>query len=121
MYFNGGSVPERADVVVIAIPFSVLRGVQLDASLGLSADKRRAINTLGYGNNAKTMVVFNGRPWSTQYAASGGTFSDLPNLQSAFESNRASSSSKGIIVDYASGRRGAALREGSCSRRWTRS
>jgi monoamine oxidase len=111
MYFNGGSVPERADVVVIAIPFSVLRGVQLDASLGLSADKRRAIDTLGYGTNAKTMVVFNGRPWSTQYAASGGTFSDLPDLQSAFESNRANSTSKGIIVDYASGDRGAALRD----------
>jgi monoamine oxidase len=110
MYFNGSSVAERADVVVVAIPFSVLRGVQLDASLGLSADKRRAINTLGYGTNAKTMVAFNGRPWSTQYAASGGTYSDLANHQNTWESNRANATSKGIITDYASGDRGAALR-----------
>lgn len=112
MYFDGGSVPERSDVLVIAIPFSVLRGVQLDASLGLSADKRRAISTLGYGTNAKTMVAFNGRPWSTQYAASGGTYSDLANHQNTWESNRTNATSKGIITDYASGDRGAALRTG---------
>lgn len=110
MYFNGSSVPESADVVVLAIPFSVLRGVQLDASLGLSADKRRAIDTLGYGTNAKTMIAFNGRPWSTLYAASGGSYSDLANHQNTWESNRANATTRGIITDYASGDRGAALR-----------
>jgi monoamine oxidase len=110
MYFNGGTVPEKADVVVLAMPFTVLRGIQLDASLGLSSDKRRAIDTLGYGTNAKTMIAFNGRPWSTQYLASGTAYSDLANLQNAWETNRANATTRGVITDYASGDRGAALR-----------
>jgi monoamine oxidase len=110
LYFNGGKVPERADVVVLAIPFTVLRSVQLDATLGLSADKLRAIGTLGYGTNAKTMVAFGGRPWSTLYAASGTSYSDLANHQNTWETNRGNAVQYGIITDYASGDRGAALR-----------
>jgi len=110
LYFNGSSSPEQADVVVLAIPFSVLRYVTLDPSLGLSADKRRAIATLGYGTNAKTMVAFAGRPWEELHGANGGAYSDLANLQTTWESNRARSTQFGIITDYASGDRGAALR-----------
>jgi monoamine oxidase len=110
LYFNGGKVPERADIVVLTIPFSVLRGVQLDATLGLSADKRRAIDTLGYGTNAKTMIAFDGRPWSSLYAASGTSYSDLLNHQNTWESNRGNATQFGIVTDYASGDRGAALR-----------
>lgn len=50
--------------VVLALPFTTLRAVGLDASLGLSAEKRAAIANLGYGKNAKTSIGFNGRPWS---------------------------------------------------------
>lgn len=110
LFFNGSKTPEGADAVVLAVPFSVLRQVQLDASLGLSADKRRAVATLGYGTNAKTMVAFNGRPWAELFGASGGVYSDLPNLQATWESNRGRSTGYGIITDYASGDRGAALR-----------
>jgi monoamine oxidase len=110
LYFNGGKVPDKADIVVVAIPFSVLRGVQLDAALGLSSDKLRAIGTLGYGTNAKTMVAFNGRPWSTAYGASGTSCSDLLNHQTTWETNRGNATEFGIITDYASGDRGAALR-----------
>ena len=110
LYFNGSNTPETADAVVVTVPFSVLRTVQLDASLGLSADKRRAINTLGYGANAKTMIAFDGRPWHERHGASGGVYSDLANLQDCWESNRGRSTSVGIITDYASGSRGAALR-----------
>jgi monoamine oxidase len=112
LYFNGGRTAERADIVVLAIPFTVLRGVQLDATLGLSADKLRAIGTLGYGTNAKTMVAFDGRPWSTLYAASGTSYSDLANHQNTWETNRGNAVQYGIITDYASGDRGAALRTG---------
>lgn len=110
LYFNGSTRPETADAVVIAVPYTVLRTVTLDASLGLSADKRRAITTLGYGANAKTMIAFSGRPWEELHGANGGAYSDLPNVQTTWESNRARATSFGIITDYASGDRGAALR-----------
>jgi len=110
LYFNGSATPEQADAVALAIPFTVLRQVQLDASLGFSSDKMRAIQTLGYGTNAKTMVAFAGRPWEQLYGSGGGVYSDLPNVQNTWESNRANSTGYGVITDYASGNRGAALK-----------
>jgi monoamine oxidase len=109
LYFNGATSPDTADAVILAIPFSVLRQVELDPSLGFSADKQRAIQTLGYGTNAKTMVAFEGRPWETLHGSGGGVYSDLPNLQATWETNRARSVQFGIITDYASGDRGVAL------------
>jgi monoamine oxidase len=110
LFFDGASAPETADAVVLAVPFTVLRGVELDPSLGVSDDKRRAIATLGYGTNAKTMVAFEGRPWEELHGSGGGAYSDLPNLQCTWETNRARAARYGIITDYASGDRGAALR-----------
>jgi monoamine oxidase len=108
LFFNGSTQPEVADAVVLAVPFTVLRHVELDGSLGLSSDKRRAIDTLGYGTNAKTMVAFEGRPWAEAHAG-GGVYSDLSNLQATWETNRGRSGDFGIITDYASGDRGVAL------------
>ncbi len=110
LYFNGGSIPEVADTVVLTMPFTTLRKVTLDPSLGLSDDKLRAIQTLGYGNNAKTMIAFNGRPWEELHGNGGGVYSDLPNVQNTWETNRARSTTYGIITDYASGARGASLK-----------
>jgi monoamine oxidase len=47
--FAAGGGTRVADAVVLTLPFTVLRDVELEPSLGLSADKRRAIATLGYG------------------------------------------------------------------------
>jgi monoamine oxidase len=109
LHFYGSAAPERADLVVLAVPFSVLRSVDLDASLDLSADKRRAIETLGYGTNAKTMVAFTERVWATRYGASGTAYSDLPHHETCWETNRANAAGRAILTDYASGDRGAAL------------
>lgn len=116
LYFNGSTRPDTADAVVLAVPFSVLRRVDLDASLGLSADKARAIASLGYGMNAKTMIAFRGRPWATLHGSGGGAYSDLANLQTCWESNRGRARQFGIITDYASGARGAALRVNALDR-----
>jgi monoamine oxidase len=110
LYFNGSSRGETADAVVLAIPFSVLRTVVLEPSLTLSPDKLNAIATLGYGTNAKTMVAFNGRPWEELHGSGGGTYTDRPNVQATWESNRGRATRFGIITDYASGERGVALR-----------
>ena len=106
--FRGASSPELADSVIVTVPFSVLRRLTLDASLGLSADKVRAINTLGYGANAKTMIGFNGRPWAEQ-GGNGLVYADLPNVQTTWETNYSSAGATSVLTDYTGGARGLAL------------
>lgn len=97
------------DAVVLAIPFSTLRQVQLDTSLGLPPWKRQAIDGLGYGTNTKQMVGFTSRFWAGQ-GSDSVTYSDLPNLQNTWESNPSrASASRAVLVDYAGGSRGVAI------------
>src|SRR6185436_13709219 len=58
---DGRTVTRVHDVVVLTLPFSVLRNIELDTSLKLPDWKRKAIDELGYGTNAKQMVGFQGR------------------------------------------------------------
>jgi monoamine oxidase len=108
LWFRGGSVPELAEAVIVALPFTVLRKVTLDASLGLSAAKLNAINTLGYGANCKTLIGFDGRPWLEQ-GCDGTVYTDLPNLQNTWEVSYTSGSTSTILCDFAGGNRGRAL------------
>ena len=97
------------DTAVITLPFSVLRDVQLDASLNLSAGQQLAIDTLGYGTNAKMMVGFDGRPWVNR-GGNGTAYAGLPNVQTTWETNPiAASAIRGVLTDYSSGDRGARL------------
>jgi monoamine oxidase len=103
------SVAVIHDAIVLAIPFTTLRGVELDASLGLPAWKRKAIVELGYGTNAKMMVGFAARPWAAQ-GSSGASYSDLADHQATWETNPArAAASSAILTDYSSGPRGARL------------
>jgi len=105
----GRTVTRTHDLVVMAMPFSTLREVELDANLGLSPQKWDAINLLGYGTNAKTMVRFNGTPWRGQ-GGNGTAYSDLQNLQTCWETNPTQATAQqGILTDYASAARGASL------------
>ena len=109
MYFNGSSVPEVADAAVVTLPFSVLRTITLDLSLGLSSDKRRAIDELGYGTNSKTMIGFNGALWLSAYGSNGAAYSDMPNMQTCWETNPTRRSATSVLTDYSAGPRGASL------------
>jgi len=51
------SVTKVHDAVVFAMPFTVLRGIDLDPSLGLPSWRTDAIDELGYGMNAKMMLA----------------------------------------------------------------
>jgi len=108
LFFRGSTTPERADAVIVTVPFSVLRTVTLEASLGLSADKRRAIDTLGYGNNCKAMIGFNGRPWVEQ-GFNGLAYTNLSNVQNTWETSYTSAATTAVLTDYAGGNRGRAL------------
>jgi len=110
---NGARTITRLhDTVVITLPFSVLRDVQLDASLNLSSGQQLAIDTLGYGTNAKMMVGFDGRPWVNS-GGNGTAYASLPNVQTTWETNPiAASVIRGVLTDYSSGDRGARLDPG---------
>ena len=108
-----GSPSVLADAVVLAVPFSVLRapqpkGVLLDPSLGLTADKLRAIETLPYGTNTKTMIGFQGRPWAEQ-GCNGTVYSDLSNLQNSWETSWTTAGATSVLTDYSGGERGLGL------------
>lgn len=97
------------DAVVLTLPFSVLRDVELDASLDIPSWKRYAIDAYSYGTNAKMMIGFVGRPWQ-DHGSNGVSYSDLPNHQNTWETNwTGSSPAEGVLTDYSGGPRGATL------------
>ena len=97
------------DAVVLSIPFTVLREVELDNSLDLPPEKKAAINLLGYGTNAKMMIGFTSRPWVAQ-GSNGASYSDLAHHQTTWETNPTSATaSHAVLTDYSSGERGARL------------
>ena len=74
---GGSAVDEDADIVIMTIPFSMLRDVKIDVDL--PPLKRKAIAELGYGANAKVMVGFKSRPWEKRgYAGNVYSRRDLP-------------------------------------------
>lgn len=106
---DAGTRESDHDYVVLALPFSTLRSVAIQSSVALPAWKRRAIDELVYGTNAKLMVGFNGRPW--QALGSNGSVSALaPGLQNVWETSGPSSTgANGILTDFSGGARGAAI------------
>lgn len=70
--FAGTPREARADVVVLCLPFTALRRVDLDGA-GLGARKRRCIEELGMGTNAKLLLQFRrhlshyGRRWNGEF------------------------------------------------------
>jgi monoamine oxidase len=109
-FAQGATIKEEAfEAVVLALPFTTLRELDLDPSLGLPDSKRNAITSLGYGTNAKMMIGFNGRPWLS-LGSNGEAYSDLSHHQLTWETNPIrASASRGVLTDYSSGRRGATL------------
>jgi len=62
-----GDLPVRTKVVIFALPFSNLRGVQGLDQIGLSELKVRAIQELGYGQHGKYVASYQDRFWSKKH------------------------------------------------------
>jgi monoamine oxidase len=107
---DAGAFEVRARRVVLALPFTTLRRVRIDAEL--PAVKRRAIDQLGYGTNAKLMIGFNERIWHTRHQSGGATYTDLP-LQTTWETSRMQPGAAGILTNFTGGRHGVELGSGS--------
>lgn len=105
----GRSVTTHHDLVVFALPFSVLRHVEFDASVGLPAWKRDVIAGIQYGTNAKMMVGFDARPWAAA-GSNGSAVATLPNVQNTWETNFANATAtRAVLTDFSGGARGASL------------
>ncbi len=65
---NGKTI--SADYVICTIPFSVLRGINLNID-GMTVEKKMVINELGYGDNAKLILGMNERIWRTKEGVAG--------------------------------------------------
>ncbi|MGA8534703.1 MAG: NAD(P)/FAD-dependent oxidoreductase [Candidatus Tumulicola sp.] len=94
-----------ADRVVLAIPFIVLRGLDVSGA-GFDAAKRRAIDNLGYGYHTKLHVQFDRREWMRRgpwpEPASGQIWTTLP-VQSALDFTLGQPGRDGIIEVFTAG------------------
>ena len=97
---GGRTVDEDADIVIMTIPFSMLREVKIDVDL--PAVKRKAIAELGYGANAKVMVGFKSRPWERRGYA-GNIYSD-ESFQLAWANSYLQAGAEGGLTLYSGGK-----------------
>jgi monoamine oxidase len=102
----GGTYSIVADHVVLAIPFTTLRHVDL-SNARLSPLKMQAIGNLQLGTNAKIQLQFNSRVWNKD-GFTGNTFTDS-GASSAWECTNYQSGSEGILIGFPGGTPGANL------------
>jgi monoamine oxidase len=105
---DGTPVEVKADILVLAIPFTILR--ELDLRFKMPALKQKAIRELGYGTNAKLIAGFSRRPWEDAHST-GYTFTDLE-FQCCWETSRGQPGSHAILTNFAGGNLGLHLNEG---------
>ncbi len=110
--FTQGSTTKTvtADRVVLALPFSMLSGVDFKKA-NFDHLKVTAINELGMGTNSKLHVQFASRHWNT-LGNNGNTYADT-GYQTTWEVSRAQPGVSGILVDYTGGTIGASFGTGT--------
>lgn len=100
----------QCEYVILALPFSALRRVDYRRA-GFDALKQTAIERLGYGTISKLCLQFDMPYWRGDgpWPASGGNFvvTDLA-IQTLWDASLGQSGAHGLLMDYTSGRRGAA-------------
>ena len=95
-----------ADYVVLALPFSTLRRVDLSKA-GFSPLKMTAIEKQAVGTNTKIYVQFRDRPWYGM-GYDGATYADT-GFQQTLEATRGQAGRSGILEFYSGGKTGASF------------
>jgi monoamine oxidase len=95
-----------ADQVILALPFSLLREVDLSRG-NVPPVKRRAIAELPMGTNSKLQLQFSRRAWY-DIGCNGATYADT-GYQNTWEVSRSQAGTSGILVDYTGGTVGNAF------------
>ena len=106
-----GTTTVAADVLVLALPFSILRSSVDLTQAGFSRRKLLAIRELGMGTNSKLHVQFRRRAWN-DLGSNGDTYADT-GYQNTWDVTRAQPGGSGILVDYTGGRIGASFGTGT--------
>ncbi|CAN5592279.1 FAD-dependent oxidoreductase [soil metagenome] len=106
---NAQSLVVEADYVLLTLPLTLLR--EVDLRVPLSRPQQKAISKVPYGTNAKLILGFDRRYWYDQ-GASGLFFSDLP-IQSGWDSSQGQPGQAGALTLFLGGHRGLALAEGT--------
>lgn len=111
-FTSGASVTDvQADAVLLTLPFSVLRNIDLHDNLQLPTVKRNSIEQLGYGNNAKLMLGFNNRPWRTA-GYTGYLFTDN-GIQTGWDNSQLQGGTAGGYTCFSGGSNGVAMGSGT--------
>ena len=100
-----GAIDVVADWVVLAVPFAVVRTLDL-RDAGFDARKRLAIEELGRGHNGKLHLQFSRRYWRDEGPwpgrSDGATYADT-GYQNTWEVSRAQPGEPGLLVLYTGG------------------
>jgi monoamine oxidase len=106
---NNKTSSVNADIVLITIPFNLLRNVNMEPSW--PGWKRDAIFNIGYGKNSKLMLGFTNRYWrNIGYA--GYYFTDSI-LQSGWDNSELQAPISGGLTIYSGGNQALAVGNGS--------
>ena len=105
----GAAHEVKADAIVLALPFTLLRGVDLGDTLPPS--KMLAIRELGYGHNAKLLIGTHCRVWREQ-GFGGDLYTDLP-IQTGWDGSRLRVGKRGVYTFFLGGDAGTALGQGT--------
>jgi monoamine oxidase len=98
---QGGTSQEYTfDRVILALPFSILR--KIDLGVSLPPRKRAAIQELGYGTNTKIITSYSDRLWRNKYRSNGQSFSDLDTSET-WESSRYTDTKIGVMTSFSGG------------------
>ena len=107
---GGRIVDTEHHVVVMTLPFSVLRDVELHPSLGLPAWKTLAIKNAAMGDHSKLLVGFNDAAWKTRHGLNGTGFSDRAMMQATWEANPSrSGNGHAVLASYVGGAQARAM------------
>lgn len=85
-----GAEPVTADYVLLTLPFTMLRNVQVDA--GFPETKNRIIKELGYGTNSKLLFEMSDRIWRSR-KSSGYLFNEI--IQNGWDNSQLQKENKG--------------------------
>jgi monoamine oxidase len=106
---SAASVDVKADLVIVTIPFSVLRNI--DLKVEMPPLKRKVIDELGYGMNPKIQIGFNKRVWRED-GYGGDGYSDEP-FCGMWDDSQMRPGDAGCITVYPGGQRALDLGEGT--------
>jgi monoamine oxidase len=101
---DGATKTVGAEIVVLSIPFTVLRLVDTTAA-GFSERKRRAISQLDLGSNAKVHLQFTSEYWFKERLSGTAYATDL--FQSAWDTSIGQRGQAGMLVCFPGGDDGA--------------